>query len=244
MKPFPCFILTVILLLSGSKFSLAQQNNPLKKLFEWGIILQQRGEHLKAVALFKKCIEIYPKFAPAFYAMGVSHKELCTDSEEVKKYFDYAVQLNPKYAEAYDQLGKLEFSLGDFDAAEENAIKALELKPDLITSKLSLAWIYLLGKSQPEDAIPLFEDVIKKHAIPYAYYGLGIAYFMDDQRLMVFDMITKLKGVEHMEWANQLESMVRTNRFQGQEVKRGQPLIQPAQRKQSAQQVDNEASRQ
>ena len=60
-----------------------------------------------------------------------------------------------------------------------------------------------------EKAIFYFERVLKKAKIPYAYFGLGMAYFMNDQRAMVLEIITNLRSMDQEDLATQLENIVR-----------------------------------
>ena len=79
--------------------------------------------------------------------------------------------------------------------------------------KLSLGWIHLTGKRiNPRLAINYFLDVVKVAPVANAYFGLGMAYFTDNQRALALDMITQLKMMKQEDLANKLEKVVRENR--------------------------------
>lgn len=183
--------------------------NPVKEAFEQGVMAYAEQNYAKAEESFKKSIAMYPRLAPAYYYLGLINKNLLKGPEEIKPLFEKAIEIDPNYAEAYEALSKIYYSLGDFTTAEEYGLKAVAIKPELISGHLALGWIYLLGKSQPTSAIKYFKNVVGGNELPYAYLGLGIAYFMNGDRLMVFDMITSLRRIGQEGFARQLEETVR-----------------------------------
>lgn len=188
--------------------------NPLKNAFEKATFAFRSGDPKKAVALYEKTLEIQPNFAPTFYQLALCHQALGTESSEIIWLFNRTVEIDPKHFQAHEHLGKMYYSEGDFDKAEYHTKRALELRPDLLSAKLALAWIYLLGKGEPEKAIPNFRDILTKtHEIPYAYFGLGMAYAQSDQMPLVLEMITELRNSNHEYLAVQLEQMMRENRY-------------------------------
>ncbi|KKS44747.1 MAG: TPR Domain containing protein [candidate division CPR1 bacterium GW2011_GWA2_42_17] len=221
----------IILLIAS--FLLFFQNFPLfaseklKELFEQATGAFSQGDYGQAIKLYEQTLEIHPDFAPSYNFLGLSHKAVGTDLTDVAWLFKTAIDIDPNYAQAYDNLGKTYYSLGDFNKAEEHCLKAIELDPGLVTAKLALGWIYLLGKSQPGDAIHYFSEVVEsREQLPFAYFGLGLAYFMEQQHFRVLEMITTLRKIEREDLASQLEELVRSNRF-GPDLIPGQPLIMP-----------------
>ena len=183
------------------------------QLLKEGYKFYQQGNYSVAIKLYEKAIELNPNIAFSYLLLGMAHKDMGTDLSEVAWLFKTAVDIDPKYAEAWNNLGKAYYGMGEFDKAEKAALKALALKPDLIDAKLSLGWIYLLGKSQPADAIPYFNQVLGNIPIPRAYYGLGLAYFMNGNRAMVLEVITTLRSLDHDTMATQLENIVRSSNY-------------------------------
>lgn len=185
----------------------------IQSLYTQGEESYAHGDFHKAIELYEKVIELEPDFAPAYNALGLAHKEINTDLNEVAWLFKTATEIDPKFAQAYDNLGKAYYGLGEFDKAEDNCLKALELIPNLPSAQMSLAWIYLLGKSKPGQAIYYFQEFLKRNKAPYAYYGLGMAYFMNGDRPMVLDVITTLRSLQKDDLAMQLENMVRDKSY-------------------------------
>lgn len=196
-------------IIAGILFSSSVFAENLRELYQEGMRLYQEGEYQKAIESFEKAAKLNSNFAPAYNGLGLAYKELNASPSEVIWYFKSAVDIDPKFAEAYDNLGKAYYGIGQFDKAEEYCKKALEINPRLGSAEFSLAWVYLLGKSQPQEAIPYFKKVLEKSKIPFAYFGLGISYFMIDERALVLEIITSLREMNQDKLAEQLENMIR-----------------------------------
>jgi len=170
-------------------------------------------DYYTSINLYESVLKQNPKLAEAYNGLGLAHKEIGTDEAEVTWYFKTAVDLDANYAEAQDNLGKAYYGLGHFERAEKHCLKALELKPTLVSAKFSLGWIYLLGKSDPEKAIPYFKEVLGIQQIPYAQFGLGLSYFMKGDRAYALDSITTLRSMGENTLATQLENIIRGRRY-------------------------------
>ena len=62
--------------------------------------------------------------------------------DQAKLSFQAAIRLNPKYSQAYNNLGTLAHSQGDTRTAEKMYRKALALKPDAADTMLNLGTLY------------------------------------------------------------------------------------------------------
>ena len=185
----------------------------IREVYEKGDAAYAKGDYAAAIQYYEKVTEMNPKFAPGFNALGLAQKANNAKLSEVAWYFKTAVELDPNYAEAYDNLGKAYYGLGHFDKAEEYCLKAIAIDPKYVSAKLSLAWIKLLGKGDTKEAIRYFEEVLEKGKVANAYYGLGMAYFMSDDRGRVLDCITQLRDMGENSMATQLEDMIREKRY-------------------------------
>ena len=190
----------------------AAQANPVKEKFTQAMQAFQAKDFEHSVVLFEETIKLYP-LAQAYNFMAMAKKELGVANEEVIALLQKAVELDPKLALAYDNLGKMYYGDGEFDKAKENALKAVELDPHSVTARLSLAWIHLIGFGESREAIEHFEEAIKLQKTDYAMFGLGMAYFMDNQRGRVLEMITQLKMEGNLSLANDLEDAIREGRY-------------------------------
>jgi len=95
-----------------------------------------------------------------FMAKG---KEAFTKGDYVaaKLHFRNAIQLDPKFAEAYLWLGKTDLKTENPRGAFGNLSKAVELNPDLLEAQIILAQIYLAAK-RPDEAQEKIKLVLDK----------------------------------------------------------------------------------
>ena len=215
----------VTLFLSMVLCSSVVSANPIKPMFEEAIRAYSAKDYKTAIAILEKINEIYPSFAPTYNYLGLCYKESGSSGEDIKWLFEKAIEIDPNYADPYDNLAKLYYAMTDFEKAEENGLKAVELNPDFATAHLTLGWIYLLGKSQPADAIEHFDKITGQNSdIPYAQFGLGMAYHMEHQSFRVLEMVTKLRQAGREDLAQQLEGVIRSGKYQTDLVP-GMPLI-------------------
>jgi tetratricopeptide (TPR) repeat protein len=207
--------------------------NPLKAIVEQGQKAYLQKDYKKTIKIFEKALELNPNFAPTYYYLGLSHRELKSDMNEVVYLFKQAVEIDPTHFHAHENLSKIYYLQGKFDLAEEHALKAVKLQPELLTAKLALAWVYLLGKEQPEDASFYFQEVLEKVESPYAYFGLGIAYVKQKNMAPVLGVITELRNSGYDHLAVQLERMMRENRYIVPVGMQGKPFLAPIKRAKS-----------
>lgn len=213
-------IAVVILFLTVSSASA----NPVKKKYEAATLAFSRGQYDRAINLYEEVIDIYPGLPQAYYYLGMAHRRKGAKPKETLWLFEKAVEINPQYAEAHETLSKMTYEAGDFDKALKHGLKVLEYQPNNANAKLSVGWTYLLGQSDPHSAVSYFEEVLEVQEVPYAYLGLGMSYFMTDQRAKVLDVITKLRNSDQEALAAKLEGMIRDSRFD-QKMKTGKPLF-------------------
>ncbi len=186
-------------------------SNSLKSLFEKAMSAFVREDYSTAMNLFEKTLKIYP-LAPAYNYLGLCHKATGSDLKDVIYFFKKAIEIDPHYVNAYDNLGRIYYELGYFKKAEEYCKKALKIDKDCLSAKLALGWIDLLGLSKPDEAIYYFEQAKKKLDFPYLYLGLGIAYYMNNQNPKALEMITALRQHNREDLALELEKIIRQNK--------------------------------
>lgn len=206
--------------------------NPVKKNYEDGIKLYSQKNYKAAIKKLEKVLELYPDLPQAYNYLGLAHKESGGDPDEIIYLFKKAIELDPKYSEAMEHLCKVYYAEGDFENAIYYGEKAIEIDPRQLSTRLALAWIYLLGEQAPDEAIEHFKFVTNAHPIPYAIFGLGLAYFMNDERAQVIDMITQLKAINENDFADSLETMLRQGYFDPHNSF-VMPLLPPPKKKES-----------
>ena len=87
-----------------------------------------------------------------------------------------AVQFNPSYAEAYNNLGVIYLEIKRYQDAEKAFIKALEVKPDFFEARNNLALVYMHVKRYHK-ALQELQEVVR--VVPYnaeVHFNLAVLY--------------------------------------------------------------------
>ena len=205
----PLFPLFVVFLIFSSTLTRAED---LRSVYEQATDAYNAGDFSKAADLFTQAIEMAPKFAPAYVGLGMALKANGADIEEVLYNYKKATEVDPGNAAVLEQAGRLYYSLNKYDKAEEAYLKVLKINPAATSVKTSLAWLYLMARPNPEKAARYFKEVLKVSPAPNIYFGLGMAYFANNDREKTLDMITALRGMGQEDLAGKLEKAMRENR--------------------------------
>lgn len=142
----------------------------------------------KAKKYFEKVIEIDSNNAVAHNGIGMVYLKKTTSSnmdikKNIDKYynlaldeFNTAIKVNPQFATAYNNAGKVLQLQGKLDEAESSYYKAIKIEPKFADAIENLGTI-LYEKDQIDAAIDRFQEAIyinQKNSS--AYYNLGKAY--------------------------------------------------------------------
>ena len=130
------------------------------------------GHYQKAINRIKVLNETYPNMPILFNLTGACYKEL-GELIRAGKMFEMAVLLNPKYSEAYFNLGVIHQELNDFNLAISNYKKAVSITPKYPEAYNNLGTsLYAIGEIQA--SIENLEWAIAyKHDFAEAYNNLG-----------------------------------------------------------------------
>lgn len=96
---------------------------------------------------------------------------------EAEKLFREAIELDPNFCDAMDNLGIMLRKQGKADEAIQWYQRSLEVKPDnsLALRNMGLAYYF---QEKPDEAIPVFEKLVQiAPDDPEGYYGLGISHY-------------------------------------------------------------------
>ncbi len=99
--------------------------------------LNAKGRYLLAI----QTLEQLPVTAVVMNKLGVACLHMLM-FDRARASFDVAIKLNPKYPEAYNNMGTLAHSQGDLARAEKMYKKALKLKPESPTTLKNLGTLY------------------------------------------------------------------------------------------------------
>jgi tetratricopeptide (TPR) repeat protein len=204
-----CFLLVSLSSMAISPLVYAQS---VKDLFDEAAQAFYAGQYDKAIKNYERIIEMEPNFAPAYNALGLALKVKGATNDDVIFYFTKAMELDPSFLPSYDNLGKVYYSIGDIDHAEEYFQKGLKVDPQSESMTLSMGWIYLLGRNDVDQAIKYFRKVAVNNNSAMGYFGQGICLMSKEKRMEVIEIVTKLRGINQEGLALDLETMLRENR--------------------------------
>ncbi|MDR2945962.1 MAG: tetratricopeptide repeat protein, partial [Candidatus Adiutrix sp.] len=91
-----------------------------------GEALMLAHDHQGALAAFKKAVKTAPNDAYALSALGALFVELSNDREVARSLFQKSVEIDPTNCLYRQRLGRLLFTLGDYDGAEHHLTMAVE----------------------------------------------------------------------------------------------------------------------
>lgn len=132
--------------------------------------LQVRGRYLAA-------IQVYEQLTPTpaiLNKMGISCEHMFM-WERARTSFEGALKLNPKYSEAYNNLGTLAHSQGDLQRAEKMYRKSIKLNPNDANTHQNLGTLYYAkrnfrkGDGEYRKALTLDPGILERsanHGIP------------------------------------------------------------------------------
>jgi tetratricopeptide (TPR) repeat protein len=130
-----------------------------QKFFNKGKSLYEKGDFVKAGLEFRNAVQIDPKFADAYYMLGmVELKKKDPNPKKAYGAFSKAVELNPKLQDAQIQLGNLYMMARQPDKALEKAETVLKMAPGSEDAQLLKAAALLALKNSAE-ALALLQDM-------------------------------------------------------------------------------------
>ena len=131
-----------------------------KTEFNEGYTIITSGKDIgKSTGHFKKVIEQYPKYAPAYLLLGTAYTHTEKYDDAIKP-LQKAIELDPKSADAYTELGRAYVGEKKFPEAEQQLTKAVELAPTSYDAHYQLGRALFAQQKAPE-AQPHAEAAVK-----------------------------------------------------------------------------------
>ncbi len=126
-----------------------------------GEALMLAHDHQAALAAFKKAVKAAPNDAYALSALGALFVDLANDLEVARSLFQKSVEIDPTNSLYRQRLGRLLFTLGDFDGAEHHLKTAMEYGSRAPEVQ------YQLGRlaeetGRPEEALAYFQAALEQ----------------------------------------------------------------------------------
>lgn len=175
-------------------FSCSSPEEKKMEFFRKGQALYEEGDYLKARLELKNAIQIDPKFAEAYYVLGLTEMK----DKKIRKalgFLNKTVELAPRHMEAQLRLGEIYLAAKEIDKADEKAAAILSIEPDN-TDAMILKGAVLAARGEFEAAAGLLEALLKKGiTMPKLYIVLSSVYVRDNRGDRVEDILKQ--GIDH-----------------------------------------------
>jgi tetratricopeptide (TPR) repeat protein len=153
-----------------------------KKAYEKGLEQARKGKGDEAEKSFEKAVQIYPKYATAWYQLGRLQllrlmQNIKGDAEPAKHSFEQAVAADPKYVNPYDGLAQLAMIAREWPNVVEITGKLVALNPANFPDAYydsAVANYYLKKFDDAEKSALQGIRIDEAHQIPKLQYLLGM----------------------------------------------------------------------
>ena len=149
------------------------------KFFNKGKALYEKGQIMEARLEFKNAIQIDPKFADAYYMLGMVELRI-GNSNSAFGYFKKTAELNLKHLKAQIELGRLLMGARMIDQAQEKASLILTEDPKNVDGTILQSAIYL-SKKDTAQARNLMEGLVNRgETAPDVFITLSLVLRQSD----------------------------------------------------------------
>ncbi len=159
----------LIVIILAFKFSFAQEMNPeAAKLYNEGNQKMKEGNYSTAIQLYDQALKIQKDYR-ILYQKGVAHRRM-NQLDQAYNDLTEALKLKPDFDLAFNALGTLEFTRGNYEQSVNNFLKTLELTKNnqlksQVERNISLSYVKLadqqLKSYEYEKAIDNLNKAIK-----------------------------------------------------------------------------------
>ena len=99
-----------------------------KKEYDKGLELQKKQKWEQAIEKFKKAVEVYPRYAVAWFEMGRAQQQ-ANDSARARQSFRQALVADSKYVSPYQELARMAFHDRNWQEVVDTTEPMLKLNP-------------------------------------------------------------------------------------------------------------------
>lgn len=144
-------------------------------LFMKGFIYKETGDTANAVFYFRKVIDLYPEYEPAYEELGMLYAQ--HGNKLGLEYLSTALSLDPNNINVLYGLAMMYQDVEDPEKAEEYYVKILEIDPTYKYAWYNRGWMEMILYQDYDNAIDFFNKAIECDPLyAEAYYNLGVAY--------------------------------------------------------------------
>ena len=144
-------------------------------LFMKGFIYKETGDTTNAVFYFRRLIDIYPDYEPAYEELGMLYAQ--HRNKLGLEYLTTALSLQPDNINVLYGLAMLYQDVEDADKATEYYVKILEIDPNYKYAWFNRGWMEMVLYEDYNNAIDFFNKAIEcDPEYAEAHYNCGLAY--------------------------------------------------------------------
>ena len=149
--------------------------NPPQEVIDQLIKLYNQGQFKSMAEQAQVLTEQYPQAFIIWNCLGVANMGLC-QTEEASGAFKKVTELNPNYADGFNNLGAALQEQGKLSEALDACNKGLFLKPDYVDAYYNIGNI-LKDQGYPDKAVEYYKKAIRlKPDYANAFNNMGIAF--------------------------------------------------------------------
>ncbi len=163
---------------SASVISLVNLTAPKKAVAEdeKGRELEQQNKHEEALARLQKAVESYPKYADAYYVMGMIHRGM-QHLPEAETMFRKSIEADAHWTPPYIQLIQVELQKGDTIEMQKVCDRIIELDPTLVLGHYFAAVAhYKQGQLADAEKEGLLAEKNSRETLPQIHFILAQVY--------------------------------------------------------------------
>ncbi|MBP5547891.1 MAG: tetratricopeptide repeat protein [Bacteroidales bacterium] len=153
----------------------AQDKNNQTALFMKGFIYKETGDTTNAVGYFRRIIELYPDYEPAYEELGMLYAQ--HRNKLGLEYLTTALSLKPDNINVLYGLAILYQDAEDAEKANEYYVKILEIDPQNKYAWFNRGWMEMVLYEDYNAAVDFFSKAIDSDPnYAEAYHNRGLAY--------------------------------------------------------------------
>ncbi len=140
-------------------------------LYEFGLFLEQKGDHLEAMKVMQQVITLKPDNAGALNFVGYTWADKKIHLDQALEYIQRAMELQPDNGYIRDSLGWVHYRLGNLELALEHLQEAVRLVDDAYDIYDHLGDVYLemgmvdKARGAYEKGLALLDDAAEGRAL-------------------------------------------------------------------------------
>ena len=168
-----------------------------------GRVLAGTGSYEKAVAEYRRAVELEPTDDAAYGGLGYAYEQL-NEPGDAEKTFKQAIAARPNYWATYNWLGTFYKRHGHFEDAVSMFSQVISLAPDSFTGYYNLGAVRIL-QGKYEEAIPVLQRSLEIRKTANATSNLATAYFQLHrfaESATAFEQATQLDPQDYLMWGN------------------------------------------